>query len=297
MKELNREQVIKALVTSSGGTMAAGDFEQFFGDVVNAQPILSVFNVRKMTKPIMNAHSFAPTSRLLRVADTTNGYAQATLTAQKRQLIPVRCGSAIDVEYDQLDDMISGGAEAAEQTLRNHIAKLIAADIVDLAGNGDGSTAGFLNVNEGFPVLAAGDSDVNDYDETNTTFLGASGILEKMAAQQPEQYLEESAYFMARSEYEKFLSELGARGTQLGDEATKRGGSYPHHGHQVYGVYGWPVDKIIFTPPANLLIGMWKEISIKTRDMPDYSKIRLVPEIRIDFQHAVGEAIVYGTTD
>lgn len=283
------------LLSSAGGVLPPDAFREFLNDMTTTSPFLGIVNTIPVNRPQMELHSLSGATRQLRKQVPGTANTTGTVTPEERTLNPVRGIIVQDISYDWIED--NADDRDADAAIRQHLSSLMAWDITDLAGNGDGSTSGFLETNTGFPVLAAADSNVNDYDETNTTFLGASGILSKMAALMPEQYLPQSDFFMARSEMEAVLAEMGTRATALGDEAIRNGGPIPWNGHNIYGIYQWPVDKIILTNPNNLFVGMWHHLRIVVKDIPEEGQLRYVITSRFDFNHGVGKKIVYGTTD
>lgn len=294
--ELGDQRVNKGvLLSSAGGVLPPTSYREFLNDMISTSPILSVWNMVTVNRPQMELHSLTAATRQFKVATPGTEIATGTVTPVERTLDPTRAVLVLDVSYDWLED--NADERDADAVIRAYLANLASWDLVDLAGNGDGSTGTFLSINSGFPVLAAADSNVNDYDGTNTTFLGASGILASMRAVMPEQYLPGSAFFMARSEFETLVGELAARATPLGDQVLRTGGPVMVDGHDCYGVYQWPVDKLILTQPKNLFVGMWHAIRVTAEDKPAASCIRYVVDMRFDFNHGVGKAMVYGTTD
>jgi hypothetical protein len=283
------------LLSSAGGVLPPAAFREFLNDMTATSPFLSIINTIPVTRPQMELHSLTGSTRQLRAQVPATANTTGTVTPEERVLNPVRGIIVQDVSYDWLED--NADERDADTVIRQHMASLLSWDMTDLAGNGDGTTSGFLATNVSFPVLAAADANVNDYDATNATFLGASGILASMAALMPEQYLPGSAYFMARSEFETLVGELGARATSLGDKVLQDGGPVIVHGHPCYGIYAWPVDKVIMTHPKNLFVGIWHHLRITIKDIPEEGQLRYVITSRFDFQHGMGKKIVYGTTD
>ena len=283
------------LLSSAGGVLPPEARLGFLDDMTTTSPILNVWNLVNVTRPQMELHSLAIASRQMVVATPGTEVSANTMTPTERTLDPTRAVLVLDVSYDWIDDNADG--RDADAVIRQKLASTASWDLVDLAGNGDGSTGTFLSINSGFPVLAAADSAVHDYDDTNTTFLGSTGILKNMAALMPEKYLPGSAFFMARSEFETVLEEMGTRATNLGDEVLKNGGPIYWHGHPIYGVYAWPVDKVILSKPENLYLGIWQNIRVSVEDKPAASCLRYVVEFRVDINHGVGDAVVYGPTD
>jgi HK97 family phage major capsid protein len=283
------------LLSSAGGVLPPAAFSEFLDDMVTTSPILNVWNLVPVNRPQMELHSLAIAARSMVVATPGTEVSTGTLTPTERTLDPTRAILVLDVSYDWLDDNADG--RDADAVIRQKLSSTAAWDLVDLAGNGDGSTGTFLSINSGFPVLAAADSAVHDYDATNTTFLGSTGILSNMAALMPEKYLPGAAFFMARSEFETVLSEMGTRATGLGDEVLKNGGPIYWHGHPIYGVYAWPTDKVIMSNPKNLFVGLFQNIRVSVEDKPAASCLRYTVDMRVDYNHGVGDAVVYGTTD
>lgn len=285
------------LLSSAGGVLPPAAHREFMQRVETGQVFLQNANVINVTRPSYELHHLSAASRQMKVATPGTAVTTGTVTPVERTLNPTRALLPLDVSYDWIDD--NADERDADMVIRDYLADLMAADIVDLAGNGDGSTGTFLSINSGFPVLAAADSDsdVNTYDATNTTFLGASGILSLMRAQLPTQYHRDAVFYMAMSELWTLMDELGTRATMYGDDVLKNGGPITWQGMQVLGVPNWPVDKIILTPKWNLAIGVWHMLRVSATDEPRKSCIEYTVDSRIDFNYANGSALVYGTTD
>lgn len=283
------------LLSSAGGVLPGAAYREFLTDMSTTSPILNVWNLVTVTRPQMELHTLTASTRQFKVATPGTEIATGTVTPVERTLDPTRAILVLDVSYDWIED--NADERDADQVIRQYLANLASWDLVDMAGNGDSSTGTFLSINSGFPVLAAADSNVNDYDAPNAIFLGSSGVLANLAALMPEQYLPGSAFFMARSEFETVLGELGAIASNYGADVLRSGGPITWHGHDIYGVYQWPVDKVIMTRPSNLFVGMWHIIRVSAEDKPAASCVRYVVDMRFDFNHGNGKAVVYGVTD
>jgi hypothetical protein len=294
--QVGESQVNKGvLLGSAGGVLPPVAYREFLTDMSTTSPILNVWNLVTVTRPQMELHTLTAATRQFKVATPGTEIATGTVTPVERTLDPTRAMLVLDVSYDWIED--NADERDADSVIRAYLANLASWDLVDLAGNGDSSTGTFLSINSGFPVIAAADSNVNDYDVQNASFLGSSGILANMAALMPEQYLPGSAFFMARSEFETVLGELGALATNYGADVLRSGGPISWHGHDIYGVYQWPVDKVIMSRPSNLFVGMWHVIRVSAEDKPAASCVRYVVDMRFDFNHGNGKAVVFGTTD
>jgi hypothetical protein len=283
------------LLSSAGGVLPPAAYREFLNDMQTTSPVLGVWNLVTVSRPQLELHNLAASTRQFKVATPGTEITTGTVTPEERTLTPARAVLVLDVSYDWIED--NADERDADTVIRQFLTNLAAWDLVDMAGNGDGSTGTFLSINSGFPVLAAADANVNDYDATNATYLGAAGVFAMMRAQMPEKYLPGAAFFISRSEFETVLGELGARATPYGDQVLRNGGPIVVDGHDIYGVYSWPNDKAILTQPKNLFIGMWHQIRVMAEDKPAASCVRYVVDMRFDFNHGMGAKVVYGTTD
>jgi len=297
MREFRDEVRKGVLMPSAGGIMPPGAFMEFMQEVEHGSVFMQNIQIDTITRPTQELQSLSAATRLLRAADTSSGYTAGTVTPKVRTFTPTRCGLALDVGYDWLDDNADG--RNADEVIRAYLAELVQRDLIDLAGNGDGTTSGFLATNKGFTKLAADDSgsDVHLYDAQNAIMLGASGVLANLKTKMPTQYRAGSIFFMSVSEGDTFIDELGARATLLGDQALQSGGPFPWHEYKIVPVPFWPNDKVIMTPKWNLRLGMWKDINVASVNNPRKSLVEYTVEMRLDFQYANGDALCYGTTD
>jgi len=299
MREFRDEVVSKAVLNSSaGGTLPPGAFKEFMQRVETGQVLLQNITIDKITRPQQEIHHLTAASRQLRAVTPGTAATAGTITPVERVFTPTRAVLAFDVSWDWIDD--NADERDADAVMRDYIADLVGAELVDALGNMDGATADdWKDINAGFWALAAADSDtdVHDYNVTNTTMLGATGILANVRNALPTQYRQDCVIIMSTSEADQFIDELGARATALGDAALANGGPYPWQGFKIIGAPKWPNDKIIAGPRWNLRLGMWKDIRVIAENVPRKSIVEYTVELRFDPQYANGDALVYATTD
>lgn len=286
------------LLSSAGGVLPPAAFTEFYQRIQTGKAAFGTLTMHTLTRPQQELHHLTMAARQMRAANPGTAIASGTLTPVERTLDPTAALVVLDVSYDWIND--NADERDADQVIRDYLADYVQGEILDLMGNGDGTTASFLSINKGFPVLLAADSDsdVKSYDATNATMLGASGILAKTRdAQTDTQYRDGGIFRMSVAEFDQFIDELGSRATLLGDAALKAGGPVSWQGYDVVGIPKWPNDKIVFGPKWNFHMGLWHQVKITARDIEEEDIVRYVVRTRFDLNYANGAASVYGTTD
>lgn len=283
------------LLSSAGGVLPPEAHREFMDKLVDGSAFFQSINVLTVTRPAYELHHLVMAARQMRAANPGTAIATGTITPVERTLNPTAGLVVMDVSYDWLAD--NADERDANAVLNEKLAKYTQGELLDLAGNGDGSTGSFLSINSGFPALLAADSDsdVKTYDATNTTMTSVFAAMRD--AQTDTQYRDGGVIYCSVSEFDSFIDSLGSRATLLGDNILQAGGPAPWQGYKVIGIPKWPNDKVIFTPAWNLCMGVWHQIKISVRDIPEMDIIRIVLRTRFDFNYAVGAAAVYGTTD
>lgn len=296
--EINGKRVNKGvLLSSAGGVLPPSATREFFQQVEQGSEYLGAINMIPVRRPTHELHYLSAAARQMVVATPGTAVASGTVTPKERTLTPTRALLPLDVSYDWIED--NADERDAQQVIGDYLVQLATKDLVDLSANGDGSTGTFLAINKGFTQICADDSgsDINTYDATNATFLGASGILNMTRAQMPTQYDNDAVFFMAVSELNTVRNEIAARATGAGDAHLLQDGTVIWQGKRLYGVPTWPVDKVIYTPRWNLVLGYWHEMRKAVTDEPRKACIEITVDMRVDFELACGEAAVYATTD
>jgi len=286
------------LLSSAGGVLPDSAHREFMQSLETGAEFFKHITTVKVTRPQHELQHLTKAARGMRKPVPGTAQTTGTITPVERTLTPTPGMVVHDVSYDWLAD--NADERDAGAVLQAFLFDYVRGEMLDLAGNGDGTTASFLDINVGFPGLLAADSnsDVKLYDVTNTTMLGAGGILAKIRdAQTDAQYREGSKFFMSLTEYDQLLDEVGSRATILGDATLTGGGSFRWQNYLAVGVPKWPNDKIMFTPSWNAVFGVWHEIKVHVRDIPEEDLVRYVIRTRFDFNYANGAAAVYGVTN
>lgn len=286
------------LLSSAGGVLPPAAFTEFYQRIQTGKAVFNAVTQHTLTRPQQELHHLTMAGRQMRAANPGTAISSGTMTPIERTLDPTAALVVLDVSYDWIND--NADERDADQVIRDYLADYVQGEILDIMGNGDGTTASFLSINKGFPNLLAGDSnsDVKFYDATNTTMLGASGILAKTRdAQTDDQYRDGGQFIMSKTEFDQFIDELGARATLLGDTILKAGGPVDWQGYTVIGAPKWPNDKIVFAPKWNLHMGLWHHVKITARDIEESDIVRYVVRTRFDLNYANGAAAVLSTTD
>lgn len=293
-------RAIDTSLLSSGGKLSADQAATFLDWVVAEQVALSRVQTRRMMSSSALIEELKVAKRKLRAAtENTAPSVAGAISTGKRSLSTTEVIWGEDITLSFLEDNIERrGAE-------NHIARLLATqfgnDLNDLAWNGDtaagaGADQAFLNINNGWLKIIAGESGAGNYDATSSTT--ARQVLREMMQLLPAKYKSRTdlLYFMPVAFCEQYADEIATRSTGLGDQVLVNG--FP--ALRFFGMLVVPETALIgnvgtLTPAENLVFGIQRQMTVDSMYQPRKRAIEYTISARIDYEIAKDDAVVRGT--
>ena len=292
------EQIQKGTIsTSTGGQLNTEDANKFINTVINQSQLLSAVSTRRNIRAnTADIDTLALASRIMAAATEGVAGTGVTPTLAERTLTLTEVILPFDVTYSFLESNIEG--QSVTTVLNNAFATAFANDTLDLATNGDTGSSGFVAINDGWLALAkASGSGAHTYDH-NGTYSDLTGtVFPALAALLPNKWKQNRgsvAIMVSPTEYEDFLTEIGNRATQAGDNAILGGKAQTWHGYPVVENPFMPAGSFMMTPLKNLWVGYGRDITYEFQRQSRKRLIEYTLTARLDFQFAVGDALVIG---
>lgn len=305
MKE-NRDIIQKADVLVSnlapGGLLQPAQADRFVRLAIERSVVLPMMTRVDMRAPKELREKIRYGSRALRKGTETVSLPKAQRSApdhSKVELDAQLVKAETRVSFEALEDSIERGE--FESTIRDTLAERISTDLEDLAINGDTASADeLLSTLDGFRKQAT----------TNLVNAGGAtlsrSVLKDTLKTMPSEFRRDrrALRFLTADEAAiDYHESLGDRATQLGDDHVAQEQTSPFSGSQVVDVPIFPTDlgagsnetEMLFTDPANMLFGVWRNIRIDTDRDVTAGVFIIVVTARVDFKWAHEPASVKTT--
>jgi len=281
---------------SSGGLLPEEKANQFIKIVQNSTPLMQRVRVEPMKNPTKKLPKIIFAGRVVRAdpGDATGlGSGQRVApTTSEISLVAKKVVAEVKIGYDALEDNVEGAE--FENTLITLLFEKFGVDMEELALKSDTTEADSTLVAHGFAQqdgwLKRITSNVVDASDAAVS----RALLEQMRASVPLKYRQASkgrhAYFLEEHAGDKWREIIGARATALGDMAVT-GEALPRcGGAEVMQVSNLPVasgspdtSTGLYTDPKNLILGVYKGMTFKVKDMPEEGGIRIFVRTRVAF--------------
>ena len=240
--------------------------------------------LRAVTPYMMNSdkrylETFALGSRLLRAPGEVTAAGNTSLTPSKRELSVGEVVLTYSPSYMFFEDNIE--REGGEQTLADEFAIAFFNDVTDLGFNGDEAAVdgdagiqAFLRLNNGWPKLMKAESTVHKFDLTAAVYAAADfddvifpGVYETLPAKF-RAIKQQFELWVSVDDAEKWLKQLRARGTPLGDKVTVDGELPRWNGVKVVPQAFMPNGQVTIQRPKNLAFGVRRGMTMETQQNP-----------------------------
>lgn len=242
--------------------------------------------------------TFALGTRLLRKPGEVVAADNTGLTPSKRELSVEEVVLTYAPSYSFFEDNIE--REGGEQTIADEFAIQFFNDLTDLGYNGDSSTPGFLACNSGWPKLIKDASNTHKADVTAAIYAAAdfdTVIFPLVYAALPAKFRAIKDQFTLQvsvDDADKWLANLRARGTPLGDKVTVDGVLPRWNGITVKPRAYLANGTIILNRDKNLAFGVRRGITMETQRQPKLRLVETTISARVDFEFAVEDEVVIG---
>lgn len=286
---------------STGGKMPDEALKAFVQVMRNRSKMLDSVRVEimKSSTKILDRINL-PERSLYSAGEATGATTNTTVPVfAKRTLTAAKASMAMNWSTETIEDSIEGGD--LEATLLQMLAQNYANQTVDLGCNGDGTTPGFLALNQGWLFIVKALAVAGDSARLNTTGnTDYVDILEKLYGLVPAKYkdagmMEEGwAFQLDPASEEAYRKALRARNSPLGDSALIDGKYIPFSGLPLIPRGYFPVKTILLTPPQNLVYGIHREPRVNLWYDNDLDDVRARVHGRIDFEVVDPSLIIVG---
>lgn len=300
---MRQEEVLEFLsksviATATGGQLTTEQAEKFIDTVVAQDGFLQKIQTVTMSSKTYQLNTVGLSDRIMRKASegTDPGFTQS-VTITPKALVSQEVILPYDVTFSFLEENIE--KENAEDIINNVFAKAFRNDLLDLAFNGDESSADpFIQINDGYLKIASADSSVHNY-----TIAAASGykdIFKSMLALLPNKWKNnpsELCFIAAPDVEETYRSELSNRNTALGDVMLTDYRRAQYNGIDVYPMPFMPggsAPAIFLTKYQNLAVGLGRDIRIGKQVQERKRIVEYTISAKIDFNYVVGDMVVLG---
>ena len=287
-----------ALFTGGGvdGRLSVESADAFIDFVTDQSETLSRITTRRMNSNAGALDELQVGNRTLIAATEATAPAVAdSITINRRSLSTVEVVLAEDLTITFLEDNIE--RHGVESHIAAILAKSFGTQLNDLFLNGDGTTAGFLAINEGIIFLARAEADVTDFAAGSTTT--AQQTLSETLDALPNEYrsILDLAYIVPTGFAQGYADEFAARATSAGDEVFVNGFPAlryfgrqvipdPHMSEATTGIES--DDALILTPLSNLVHGIQRQFTVDVEWQPRKRVMEYTMTAKVDAQFASG---------
>jgi len=281
-------------LTSDGGYLSPEKFDQFF-DVLMDGPHNMINQARTVTMsgPQKDIDKIGMNSRMLRPAPSSG----STLNADQRyrpqfsqvSLNTKKFMGEVFLPYDVLEDNIERGN--LEQTIINKSAQRIRKDLSELLVLGDTSSEDlYLQTTDGVFQLAG-----HQIDGSGISAIDKS-LFELALKAMPDKYLEDKesmGFWVSPTNELNYHSNFAARETAGGDASyTTSPMAPPIYGIKVMPEYRVPNSDLLLTFAQNIILGIQRDVTLRTEEEPRADGVTFVWTVRLDIQLEESDATV-----
>lgn len=295
-----------AITTSVATTVSVEDANAFIDMAVEQNAILQKFRVERNIvtgRKLDTLELGEPVTH----ADSENtepeGDEVIVPTFGQKQLTPAAARLDYDITFDTLRENIEG--QDINTTLNRAFSKRHGKDLVMMAFRGDTSLADTSRTNKALRIFdgvnkqAANSGNVHTLDigsgysgSDNTDLLGE--VFPYMRDLMPTDYMDPEmlGMFVSWPRYFKYLDQLGARNTTLGDKAVTGEITLKWQGIPVEPVYGQVDGYLHLTPYKNIAVGWGREMQ-KGQDVYNRAgRIEVTIRTSLDTKIVLDDALV-----
>lgn len=303
----NRTLISKAAIDTSalgtGGKMNPEQAAQFITFMKDYSAFLRSTRFINMTKTSRELDSLDVNKRSMRrQKENADNAATGTINIKQRRLDAIGVIMPYDVTFQFMKENIEG--PAINTTLAKLFAQQFANDTVDLAFNGDESSASdeFLSINNGWLKIATDDADTHKFDtDGSEDYLNVvfPGLLAAMPGKYFQLYKDEDKskikIFCSPAVNRKYKQQLQERNTALGDSVLVSGQNVTYDGFEIYPVGFMPDGALIATPFENLVYGIYgQSLEVYHDVVPRKTRHEFTLLADFDMEIANPDALVLG---
>ena len=287
------QKAIDTGTLTGAGLLNAEDALKFIQDLVDQSQFLSKIRSEKMTSESKNIDVMTVAARQLRKhSEGIDPGFRAAVSASRNVLTAVKCMLPVEITADVLELNIEG--EGLEDTIRMMMTMAYGNDLADLAINGDeGSADPFLNINDGYVVLAKANGASYDTNASTDWVANFGGALDLM----PNRFKANKSaivFMVSPNDEQAYRDTLATRETAMGDAYLVSDKTTTYQGIAVEPNEYLPDGTFLLSRYDNLVFGIHFGIKIKSDEDIFADTNQFAITTRNDFNFAVNEAVVVG---
>lgn len=289
-------------LVSSGGIMQPAYAQKFIQLLIDESVLMKHAWVRPMKAREEKIDKTRFASRVLRAAEERTALSESDRSKPdlgKSELAAKAFKAEVRLDDETLEDNIEEGT--FKTTVMSMLKDAIARDMDEILVRGDTTSADlFLKKFNG--VLASATSNIVNATDTNLT----KTTLKNMVKTMPSPFLRDRSkmrFFTSIDAEADYADSLADRATDMGDEHTKKNVACEYRGIPVIAVPLFPENigtgshctNVIFTDPKNIVVGVWRQITIKTQEDVPAGELIIVARLRFHFVFIEETAVVKAT--
>lgn len=298
-------QLVKSTIdTSIGGQMSEQQLQSFIETVVKRSTFLSEIRIESGIYKSLKLSTLGMEARAMRKAVEGAAADGVSIAIGERELIPVEVILPVAVTYSFLRKSIGGmpnlNPDATPVVLgqiQNAIANQFANDMVDIAWNGDHTSAdAFLKIMDGYLKLIK--ADTNTSKDTFGSTDKMIDIFDGMLGDLPVEYqnrVNDLKYYLSPAMERKYRRELSEKNTALGDLMTIKNDKAYFQGVQLEPVFAIPDTEICLTLSQNLAVGFGQEMLVERQKEITRRVVNIVTTSDVGVNYAISKAVVLYT--
>lgn len=285
---------------TSGGKLQPQQTDAFFRILIKKAVLMNEIMVTPMRGPDERRDKTRFGGRVLKPGTE----AQALPLAQRSkpdlsfiQLTAKLVKAEARISDEVLEDQIERGA--FQNTLIELLAAAVARDIDFLIGQGDTTSSDpLLGVLDGFIKQAT------------TNVVNAGGVklsketLRDMLKTMPDEFVSDTMrYYCNRQSKIDYKDSLANRGTPMGDQMLAQRADATYQDYPVISIPEFPNNlgggtnetRVILTDPTNMILGLLRDVKLKTGDDVSAGQMIVVVTMRLDAKYMHEPAVVKAT--
>ena len=258
------QRAFSQALIAANGTLNADQADAFITKTLAQSEFLQLLNFEPMNGPTKEVPKLDIASRIIR--KKTGGARPANADVgigNPLVLTSVEYGFSTEIYFEALEDNIMRGR--ATNYILDLFGLVLANDMADLSINGTGDPAdgGFLEVDRGYLSLMGADASVHDVVGANMAGDVRGALFPAMRDALPQRYRRLMPVFgVSHKIRDVYLDQLENRPTDLGDVVLVNGWKVPTwQGFPIIGIDHMPDPAAVFTPLANLVFGIQRNIT------------------------------------
>ncbi len=285
---------------TSGGVLQPQQTDSFFRIMIKKAVLMNLITVTPMRGPQERRDKTRFGSRVLKPGSESTalpvGYrSKPDLSYVQLNAHLVKAEARISDEV--LEDQIERGS--FQQTIIEMLAGAVARDIDYLISQGDTTSSdSLLAVLDGFIKQAT----------TNGVNAGGAklqkSVLRDMLKTMPDEFVDENLmFFTNRQAKVDYKDSLGDRATTGGDSWLTTGADATYSDYKITSIPEFPnalgtgvnETRVLLTDPKNMLLGLLREVKVKTGEDISAGQMIVVVSMRLDAKYMHEPAVVRGT--